>query len=92
MHYWIDGYNLLFRFPSQGTSLEEKREQLVKYMQNFAQLLKLQVTLVFDSGKQDIYARSHYKALEIIYTTPETTADHFLLDMISSSTTPQALC
>lgn len=92
MHYFIDGYNLLFRsaWSRHSDNLEEMRSKLITELDSEAQLLHLNITLVFDApllleGLQ----RGHFRSLEIIYTSHGQTADEFLLSVLEECRRPQ---
>ena len=94
MHYWIDGYNLLFQLPSSKGSFEIKRQKLILDLNSQAKSLSIQTTVVFDSSEKDrdLNTRSHYEALEIIYTSSKKTADDFILDSVEFSSHPEEMC
>ncbi len=94
MRYWIDGYNLLFRLPLTKESLEAKRKRVILDLNEQAELLGLDITLVFDAfdKTRSLDLRSHYQALEIIYTTSKQTADESILDSIECSRHPEKIC
>lgn len=94
MHYWIDGYNLLFRLPLSKGTLEKRRKDLILELNTQATSLNLQITLVFDSSDKErvLDTRSHYDALEIIYTTSRKTADDSILDSVEFSSYPEDIC
>jgi predicted RNA-binding protein with PIN domain len=82
MHYFVDGYNLLFRYSSKE-NLKNRRDQLICELNEKCRLLDLDVTLVFDAAYQfGESSRSHYDALEIIYTAVGETADLFILEQL----------
>lgn len=89
MHYYIDGYNLLFRFLHAGDDLRTQREQIVQDLQVKVNLLQLQATVVFDSHFQpDEGSRSHLDHLEIIFTAQGETADEFILQELKEISSP----
>jgi predicted RNA-binding protein with PIN domain len=73
MHYWIDGYNLLFHLPKSRGSFEEKRRFLISQINKYVKQLSLHATVVFDASDpmQSADTRSHYDSLELIYTIPK---------------------
>jgi len=87
MHYFIDGYNLLFRLLGDPRPLQKNRQQIIASINERIAELKLNVTLVFDGSRQGESegTRGHYDALEIIYTSKTTSADDYILDEIQSS-------
>jgi len=91
MHYYIDGYNLLFR--ALGPSLDNlkyHRKALISSLNTKIASLKLEVTIVFDSqylaGEG---SRSHYKHLEICFTPLGVTADEYILQELEFCSAPQ---
>ena len=89
MHYFIDGYNLLFRIVHAGENLKTQRDQLIQDLVCKVNLLQLDVTLVFDSQYQnDEGSRSHNQHLEIIYTAVNETADDFILQELKEASKP----
>lgn len=90
MHYYIDGYNLLFRLMYAGENLQSLREQFIQDLNKKASLLKLDITLVFDAPFQDGEgSRTHYDALEIQFTSYGESADEFLISEIKQCPHPQ---
>lgn len=86
MHYWIDGYNLLFFQYGHHEKLEELRAQLIEDFSHHVDLLGLHATLVFDSmyhpGER---TRSHRGCLEIVFTDEGETADEYILSEVEKS-------
>jgi predicted RNA-binding protein with PIN domain len=97
MHYWIDGYNLLFALlenlaPTKA-SFERRREHLITELKNQAEALSLQLTVVFDSSKEENLDTRHYCGyLKIIYTRGKETADELILEAIECSRSPTEIC
>lgn len=88
-HYYIDGYNLLFRLLSEKKSLEKRREQIIYELNKRSLALNLNLSLVFDSPSQDIDTCSHYQSIEIIFTGQGESADDFILSCIKKSKYPK---
>lgn len=87
MHYYVDGYNLIFRTLVSGESLQNRRERLIADLSDKIELLKLDTTLVFDSQYQSTEAtRHHYKNMEIYYTDKAETADDYIIKSVKNST------
>ncbi len=81
MHYYVDGYNLLFKEirVSDSFSLQNARARLIHELDTLAEKLRLSLTIVFDAPFQtDDLKRSHFRSLEIIFTAKGQTADDFL--------------
>ncbi len=82
MHYFIDGYNLLFKeaWARSGPSLQEARKRLIEELDSLASTLNLDLTVVFDAPFQsDDIKRGHYQSIEIIFTAQGQTADEYLV-------------
>lgn len=92
MQYYIDGYNFLFRsaWQIEHKSLEELRHKLILELDEKANLLHLQITIVFDAPLQsDESRRSHFRALEIIFTSFKETADDYLINTFNHLVDPK---
>jgi hypothetical protein len=90
MHYFIDGYNLLFYlFGRASPDLKSQRNQLIYDLNIKIEALALDVSLIFDShlcpGEG---SRSHFGFLEIVYTPHNMTADDFMIKKIKRSSHP----
>lgn len=87
MHYFVDGYNLLFRVTTEKMPLQKKREILLSILASF----HLNLTVVFDSDqiKHGLHDRSHWQDLEIVYTEKGQSADAYILQEIGLSNAPQ---
>lgn len=91
MHYYVDGYNLLFRTFGSGISdLKFHRKSLIDSLNVKIAGLRLNVTVVFDSqylpGEG---SRGHFQHLEICFTPAGMTADEYIIQEISSSQNPE---
>lgn len=92
MHYYVDGYNLIFRTLSGGESLQQRRERLISELNEKSEWLKLSITLVFDSQYQKSDStRHHYKTLEIYYTDEKETADDYIIRVLKQHTEKEQL-
>lgn len=91
MHYFIDGYNLLFRIvPHSQNDLQYERRSIIQDLNKKISLLKLDVSIVFDANFQiGESSRSHYDQLEIFFTAEGETADDYILNEIKNSFYPQ---
>ncbi len=92
MHYYIDGYNLLFRSVGAGIAdLKLHRESLIQSLNIKVASLKLDVTIVFDSQYfPGDGSRSHFKHLEICFTPIGITADEYILLELQHCKAPQS--
>ena len=81
-HYFIDGYNLLFRVQGKPRPLQHKRQELISLINQEAILFSLNITLVFDGAQIDAddLVRGHFDAIEIVYTRKNQTADEYILE------------
>lgn len=90
MHYYIDGYNLLFRMSKAGGDLQNQRKQLIDDLFEKVHFLEMDVTLVFDSQYQlDDLSRSHKRNLEIVFTNHGETADACIIALLKMEMDPQ---
>ncbi len=81
MHYFIDGYNMLFRLKHADEDLQKQREELISDLNKKVSLVKLDISIVFDSTYQvGESTRSHFNELEILFTGQGETADEFILE------------
>jgi len=90
MHYFIDGYNLLFRLKIDAKDLQTQRQALIYDLNQKISPTKLEVSIVFDATFQKgDRSRSHFNHLEILFTASGETADEYILDMLSHLNNPQ---
>lgn len=83
-YYLIDGYNFLFRLRSGGSTLEKKRETLLRLLNEELSPLRLHLCVIFD-GADPIrnYARTlQFETLEIVYTSSHQSADDYVIDKL----------
>lgn len=89
MHYYIDGYNLLFKIVSAGEDLQKQRSRLILDLRSKIEILKLDAVLVFDSHYQpSASTRLHYKDFEVVFTDEGETADDYILSKLKSCPNP----
>jgi predicted RNA-binding protein with PIN domain len=89
MHYYIDGYNLLFRQVHAHDHLQNSRELLIQEINKKAALLNLDITIVFDSTFQiSSGSRTHFQNLEILFTDHGETADELILSLLKNAKHP----
>lgn len=90
MHYFIDGYNLMFRLMEATGNFQFERELIIYDLHHKTELLNLDVTLVFDAQYRLGYGeRSHLQHLEICFTDQGETADEYILNELKNSRTPK---
>ncbi len=82
MHYFIDGYNLLFRLVKAGEkSLQLQREKIIEDLGRKINVLNLDATIVFDSYyQQGLRSKNYILNFEILFTDEGETADECILD------------
>lgn len=86
MHYYIDGYNVLFRMNHESRRLQALREQLIQDLNRKISLLNLNVTVVFDAMYfEGGRSRSNFDALTILFTASGESADKYIIDAILNS-------
>jgi len=89
MHYFVDGYNLLFHLSDDPQSLEYERNQLIEALNFSARKFHLQITVIFDAISQGEFSRSHFHELEIIFTSKGESADEYILDALNYTNSPR---
>lgn len=92
MHYYIDGYNFLFRLQGKAkTALERKRQSLIDLLNEELSSAHLHVSIIFDSSEQiKDYAQSfRLSHLEIIYAPRNQTADEYIVELIENKKNPK---
>lgn len=91
MHYFIDGYNMLFRlYVGKGLHLKTQRQHIISALDQKLSLVRLNVSIVFDSAFQHGESSCvHFNNLEIFFTSYGETADDFILQEIATSSSPQ---
>lgn len=89
MHYYIDGYNLMFRLLPSHDDLSEVRQKLIEDLAAKASFLNLNLTIVFDAQYHPSEgSRSHYQNLEILFTDEGEIADERILEEIRQENNP----
>ena len=90
--YIIDGYNLMFRGAQTEGELQKQRDKVIRDLNLKMGFLELKATLVFDAQYQEGETqRTHYDALEIVYTSHGVTADDCILEIVNTSQNPTLL-
>jgi predicted RNA-binding protein with PIN domain len=83
MKYLLDGYNILFREKDARGSLEEQRGRLFDKLSLLAEDSHRTLIVVLDSHHQiGDSERHHYRALEVIYTDFDQTADDYIIEYV----------
>lgn len=89
MHYYIDGYNLMFRYSSDEEEFQQQRQALIESLNEKVQYLQIHVTIVFDAHYQaGESSRSHFNHLEILFSAEGQTADEAILEEIRKEPLP----
>jgi predicted RNA-binding protein with PIN domain len=90
MHYWIDGYNLLFRITKNYREMKQNERKLLSTLNQSIILLKYNATVVFDGREKDPpeALRRNFDALALIYTPHNQTADDYILEALADSANP----
>ena len=93
MHYYVDGYNFLFRIFEKIDPLEQKRDQLIDILNEELKFPKGRCSLVFDSSEQirDSPQCAFLENLEVIYTPRGLTADNYIIELVEHSRNPKAI-
>ena len=93
MHYYIDGYNWLFRTPKSKLSFEERRREFVKEIYELVKDSSSLITLVFDSSdpSRDLYSKGNFKTLEIVFTPKKQTADEYIIESVGRAKHPHTI-
>ena len=94
MHYFIDGYNLLFRLPQRKErSLEKQRESLIEVLDTELAHIKGHVSVIFDSSEQirDFAQCAKKNNLEVIYAPKGKTADEYIIELVEQRKNPKIL-
>ena len=93
MHYYVDGYNFLFRICNRGAPLEMRRESLIDILNRELRFLKGRCSLIFDSAQQirNCPQCAFLDNLEVVYTPRDMTADAYIIELVDQSRTPKML-
>ncbi len=94
MHYYIDGYNLLFQVAERNLSFSENRYAIIEQLENFFSLHNISATLVFDSRfdlSNAFPSISDLGHLEIIYSPKGLSADDYLIEKLQILNNPTSV-
>lgn len=91
MHYYIDGYNLLFRTRLREGDLKTQRESIIHDINKKISLINLDsVSIVFDAAyREGLGSRSHFDNLEILFSAQGETADEYILNQLKYCAHPK---
>lgn len=86
MHYYIDGYNLLFRLVRSDKDFTRQRQELIEDLYLMIRETGMNATLVFDAYYQlGEGSRSNYRELAVQFTASKETADEFIIEALEQS-------
>lgn len=90
MHYLVDAYNLLFRILKNRGPLQKNRQKLIEELNEPISKFNMHVTLVFDGAEEHFPSptRGHFDAIELVYTPKNTSADAYIIEMVSHAKSP----
>lgn len=84
MHYFIDGYNLIFRLPFKKIPLQKKRDEVLSALNELIEDQGLDVCIVFDSAqRREGSIRGHFASLEVVYTDESQSADDYIYEALT---------
>ena len=90
MHYYIDGYNVLFRLRHATEEFQREREAIIQNLNEKVALVNLDVSIVFDAAFQEGHgSRLRIDALEVLFTAHGETADAFIIEQMQHSMHPR---
>jgi len=90
MHYYIDGYNILFSLLKSQDNLQVSRNRLIQSLKIKIEKINLPATVVFDSQFQEGESeRLFLGQLEVVFTDAGQTADDYILERIKEVARPQ---
>lgn len=89
MHYLVDGYNLLF-FLKKSDPFQKNRDFLIDSLNELAKNQRSAITLVFDGDYEwgDQSGLAYFSHLLVAFSPKNQTADEYILEKISYSSTP----
>lgn len=90
MHYWLDGYNLLFRLTKNYKALRQNERKILLALNEAIVRLGYLVTVILDGREKDPpeALRRNLGSLALIYTPIHQTADEYILEMIGEAAHP----
>jgi predicted RNA-binding protein with PIN domain len=91
VHYWIDGYNLLFRLTKDYKTMRAQERSILLALNQAISHFKYSVTIVLDGREKDPpeAIRRNLDSLALIYTPHYQTADDYILEAIAASSHPE---
>lgn len=92
MHYYIDGYNLLFRSLRASGDLKKQREIIIQELGAKIQFLEVDATIVFDAHYQPGEStKNRVYSMAVLYTSKGETADDFIISQLKSAKNPRQI-
>jgi uncharacterized protein len=90
-HYWIDGYNLLFRLTKDYQTMRQNERKILTALNEAILQMNYSVTVILDGREKDSpeAVRRNLDSLALIYTPFHQTADDYILEMIDLSSHPE---
>lgn len=89
-HYYIDGYNLMFRLLHTDDDLQTERQHIIQDINSKIQNLGIRITLVFDAQYQTGSAtRTHFQHLQILFSSHGETADDLIIQCLKEEDNPR---
>lgn len=91
MHYWIDGYNLLFHLTKDYQTMRQNERKILLALNQAISQFKYSATIVLDGREKDPpeAVRRNLDSLALIYTPHNQTADDYILEAIRASSHPE---
>lgn len=91
VHYWIDGYNLLFRLTKNYQELRQNERNILTSLNEAILQLNYSVTVILDGREKDPpeAVRRNLDSLALIYTPFHQTADDYILEMVDAASHPE---
>lgn len=90
MHYYIDGYNLMYRMMRSGDDFKHSRESLIRSLSDKIEIIEIPATVVFDAQyREGDSTRSHLMSLEICFTDKGETADDHIIKRLKAARNPR---
>lgn len=83
MHYYVDGYNLLFSIVEVQEELRKQRDEVFGKLIHILEELQLDVTIVFDAAHQPgEVAWTRTRGVRVVYTGEGETADSYIVSAL----------
>lgn len=85
MHYFIDGYNLLFKTLGSLKDLQTKRQKVIALLEENLSILGLPCTIVFDRAhlRGEESGFQYLEALQVVFSPKGQSADEYIIEVLS---------